>query len=105
VIVLYAVKPTERAAPLATSSGRIARSGVCGPISPHRNIVEAPMRVAATITERKPKRRRSGVVVGLITKLPTNSASTTAPDLTALQWKPTWKSRGSRNGTAWIAKR
>ncbi len=56
-------------------------------------------------TRLMPNRRISGVVTGLIVKLPTNNAATISPAVNGDQPNSSWNSSGSRNGTAVMTSR
>ena len=104
--VLYAVKPIERAAPPKDEQQadqrqrrRRGEEGVQHRREHRRERREHEHR-------RKPNRVSSGVVAGLMPRLPTNSSShERCPASTGDQPKPTWNSSGSRNGIAFTPSR
>ena len=83
----------------------ITTSGVSGRSREMRPKTTAPPAMLPISTVRKPSRRISGLVAGLMATLPTNRVNTKTPARRGLQPKPTWNINGSRNGVALITKR
>ena len=95
----------ERKTPPRYRITRISQTGVCGVKKAQANSEKTFNAPLISSRRRKPNQRISGVVRGLMVKLPTNTASTSSPEWKGSIPNPTWNSSGSRNGTALIEAR
>ena len=77
-----------------------SHAGVCGVRNAQASNARTFNAPLISNSRLNPRLRISGVVAGLMVRLPTKTASTSRPEWNASMPKPTWNISGNRNGTA-----